>query len=163
VGEKISPVCCTELEDAPGIASVMIALDDDYAINLFRLPFSSHSHTRDAGERIPGMVGSRVTAHPIISGYHYLDATSGLRTRSEGSPPGGRKASVVTRSCSTAAKVRTLRSFLTSHPRILVNHQRLSAAVTPDSPMISPTFFRRRTPSPIHESKMRIHPLLRAN
>ena len=73
VGEKISPVRCAELEDAQGIASVMIVLGDDYAINLFRFPFSSHSHTRDADpERMPGRVGSRVTAHPIIPGYHYL-------------------------------------------------------------------------------------------
>ena len=35
-GEKISPVRGGELEDAPGIASVMTVLGHDYAISVFR-------------------------------------------------------------------------------------------------------------------------------
>ena len=51
-GEKISPVCDTELEGAPGIVSAMILSGHDFAINLFRLPFSSHACDGGDGQNV---------------------------------------------------------------------------------------------------------------
>jgi len=49
VWEKISPDCGEGPENAPGIVSAMIVLGHDYAINPFRLPFSSHTRDVDVG------------------------------------------------------------------------------------------------------------------
>ena len=136
-GEKISPVCGTELEGAPGIVSAMILSGHDFAINLFRLPFSSHA--RDGGNGQNKCMW--LAAHPILSAYHNLDATSGLCIDSEGLPLSGRIESIhsdpiVIRSQSTAAKCPAPATL--EKPRIPVNHETFRSRPF-DSPMISPT------------------------
>jgi len=107
--EKISPVCGTEFEDAPGIVSAMIASGHGFAI---LNPF------RPTG-----------TAHPILSDHHNLDA---IRGRDKFSlfklhrSPGGQNIYSDPQQVSRG-QVFCVRA--SRHPRIPVDHQRPSAAL----------------------------------